>query len=183
MSRFIREAQFPPPGYLVGTITVNDWWSMFDMLVPQHNTFASTTWPAANRGYFVPFELPSPRYVTQIAWVNGGTASGNVDAGIYDLSGNRLASGGGTAQTGTNAIQAVDITDLYLDPGVYYMALSMDGTAGTITRNTAPNNTIQTTTHGLRQVATVYPLPSTVTLANPTTVLVPFMGVTFHATF
>jgi hypothetical protein len=54
--------------------------------------------------------------------LNGATASGNMDVGIYDYAGTRLVSSGSTAQSGTSAFQDFDITDTLLGPGIFYLA-------------------------------------------------------------
>lgn len=92
---------------------------------------ASAAWPAANRCIFVPFVVYTPLIAVKMGIRNGSTASGNFDIGIVDDQQSRLVSAGSTAQAGTTAVQSIDITDTALVPGVYYMALCMDGTTGT----------------------------------------------------
>lgn len=99
---------------------------------------ASGAWPAANRCMFLPFVVYQPLIAVKMGVINGTTASGNLDIGIVDDQQNRLVSAGSTAQAGTTQLQVVDITDTLLEPGVYYMALSMDGTTGTTGRWAVP---------------------------------------------
>lgn len=85
---------------------------------------ASAAWPSANLAILVPFRLPAPLLVQRLFLLNGATASGNVDIGIYDVAGTRLLSTGSTAQSGTSAVQSVDVTDTPLAAGVFYLALA-----------------------------------------------------------
>ena len=97
-------------------------------------TVSSATWPVANKAYYIPFRLPVPIVVNQLFFFNGATASGNIDVGIYDQAGTRLTSAGSTAQSGTNALQAFDITDIQLGPGWFYLAGAASATATTVFR-------------------------------------------------
>jgi hypothetical protein len=93
---------------------------------------ASRAWPAANRAIFVPFVVYQPFLAVKMLTTTGGTASGNLDIGIYDDHQNRLASMGSTAQASAFTLQSFDIADTLLLPGVYYMALCIDNTTATI---------------------------------------------------
>lgn len=64
--------------------------------------------------------------------LNGAVANGNLDVGIYTDDGARLVSAGPTAQVGVNTYQVVNIGDITLGPGFYYMAIAMDNIVGTI---------------------------------------------------
>lgn len=103
----------------------------FTGLYPSYNSVSYTAGTVtANRAYVTPFTLRRPVVVTKLGWINGGTAAGNVDVGIYDNNLDKIISTGSTAQSGTNAKQTVDITDTALSPGIYYIAISAsDGTA------------------------------------------------------
>lgn len=168
-------------GGLYGTMVTGGYYSGFDIFGPSNSSETSGAWPAANRAILIPVEIAVPRLVKQLAWLNGATASGNVDVGIYDLAGNRIVSGGGVAQTGTQTLQVSNIADTLLLPGVYFMALAMDGTTGTARRiNTISSTWL--TVGGIRQASTAYPLPSTVTLAAPASAFVPLVCLAFQAT-
>lgn len=93
---------------------------------------ASFTWPTSNLAIFFPFEIYEPITIAKLTVLNGSAVSGNIDAGIYDAMGNRLVSIGSTAQSGTTAIQTFDVTDTLLVPGLYYLALALDNTTGTV---------------------------------------------------
>lgn len=182
MSRLVAGPQYPVP-YLPahpGVIFVSHFAAAFDLLGGIPSSQGSAVWPSANRAILVPFEIGSPRIVTQMAWRNGAAVSGNVDAGIYDLLGNRIVAVGGVAQASTSTQQAGDLTDTVLRPGVYLMALVLDNTTGTIPRWAVPTANIMGV-HGIRQADTAYPLPSTITIADPSAAFVPFFGVGLRA--
>jgi hypothetical protein len=127
---------------------------------------ASAVYPAANTAYFYPFSIAAPSLITKLATSNGTTASGNLDIGLYAEDGTRLVSTGSTAQAGTSTLQVVDITDVLLGPGVFYLALAMDNTTGTIFR-CAPGGGVTQYMQllGIAQMASAFPLPDTATFA------------------
>lgn len=145
-------------------------------------TVASTTFPAANLAIYVPFIVPRGQNFTayQLIIGNGGAVSGNLDLGIYSEAWALLTSAGSTAQSGTNTVQAVNITDYYLAPGRYYMAIAMDNTTGTtnaINTGTAPGAAML----GVAQEASAFPLPSTATPALFTQTNIPCFGLAGRA--
>lgn len=139
------------------------------------NTPGSAVWPSANVALFWPVRLAVPVTVTVLWWANGATASGNVDCGIYDAEGNRLLSTGSTAQTGTTAIQSVNVTDTVIPPGLIYLALAMDNVTGTINRVVMGNATACQLA-GMHQQATAFALPATATFAAMAQNYVPMAG-------
>lgn len=99
---------------------------------------SSATWPSANRAIYVPFQIPETATFQRAYSYNGATANGNIDIGIYDLSGTRLASTGATAQSGTNAVQSIALTAaVTLTPGRYYMAMLGTSATGTVMSHAA----------------------------------------------
>jgi hypothetical protein len=123
----------------------------------------STVWTSANRAMFIPIEVETTITVIGISWLNGGTVSGNVDVGIYDLVGNLLISAGSTAQAGINSIQSVSLTATILSAGVYYAAMAMDNATGTI-NECSIGNAPGGRTFGIQQMASAFPLPNPATL-------------------
>ncbi len=96
---------------------------------------ASQAWRAAKRVLYIPFELPDRYYIAKLGWVNAGTVSGNVDAGIMDHAGTRIYHvGTGTAQSGANTIQS-SAPNIWLPGGSYYFAISLDNTTGQLRVN------------------------------------------------
>lgn len=136
---------------------------------------ASGAWPTANLAIFIPFVLTRPTTIYQLGWFNGSAVSGNIDVGIYDAAFNRLTSTGSTAQAGTTAPQSVDITDIIIGPGLFWMAAVMDNTTGTLQRTTIGVAALCRAT-GMCEQATAFPLPATATPTLYTQNYVPGVG-------
>lgn len=141
------------------------------------SAFASATWPANNQAIFIPFVLSMPELIVKLFVMNGATASGNIDMGIYDDAGTRIVSIGTTAQTGTSAIQAFDITDTQVGPGRFYLALALSSTVGTVFRLTSATANYASMM-GAAEQATAFALPATATFVAPTSSYVPLIGMT-----
>lgn len=108
-------------GYAIGMVTAP--------------SYASAVIGVANRGFFIPFWVPSAITVAQLWCQNGGTAAGNTDMGIYDATFNKVVTIGPTAQAGTSAIQYFNIADTGLSAATnYYLALVTDNTGATFGR-------------------------------------------------
>jgi hypothetical protein len=141
----------------------------------------STLFPTANKAFYFPVRLAKPFRPALIFWGNGATASGNVDAGIYDLAGTRLFSTGSTAQSGTTTLQSVSVSGLLLAAGRYYVALAADNTTATFLRG-AQSVTLQRG-YGALQQASAFPLPATATFAAlaSTRLGIPLLGLSRKA--
>lgn len=140
---------------------------------------ASITWPVANTAFYVPVALPCPYPVKRVFWINGSTASLNMDFGIYTADGTLIYSTGSTAASGTSAPQYVTPTEFLLAPGRYYFGLACSNT----TANAGgQGNTSQTVGRlrlaGVLQQATALPLPATMTPAAVANSCLPICGVT-----
>lgn len=140
---------------------------------------SGSAWPSANRAIFVPFTTPAPFLVRKVFWLNGSAVSGNADFGLYTRDGTRLMSTGSTAQSGTTTYQTVDVTDLLLLPGAYYMAFALDNATGQLYRinpNTAALNQLM----GSALQNSAFPLPATATLATVSggSASAPLIGIT-----
>jgi hypothetical protein len=140
-------------------------------------TPASFGWGSANAAVYIPLWLPWPYNVRRLFWVNGTTAAGNSDIGIYSPKGAQLYHSGSTANSGASVPQYVTPSpDLLLQPGFYFLAWSNDGTT---TR--AFGNLLATITGrmcGLYQQASAEPLPSPATFAAYAGVGLPLIGIT-----
>lgn len=150
-------------------------------MLNQGGAVASAAWPAANRAIYVPIALAAPYRVQRVWWINGATANGNVDCGIYratDAGGDLLASTGAVAQSGTDVPQYASLA-LLLGPGEYYLGLSLSSGTGTTHRIAAsiPVSRIC----GMLQQATAHPLPSSITPAVVATAYLPAFGLTSTA--
>ncbi len=151
-----------------------DWMANFGFASP-----ASAVYPSSNLLIGVPFVLQAPAVVRQLISMNGATASGNIDMGILDESGNLLTSAGSTAQSGTSTVQVYNVSDVALAAGtLYYVAVAMDNTTGTLYR-WAPTNAGFGRMVGLVQMATAFPIPSSVTFATYAQTYMPHLAVDF----
>lgn len=135
----------------------------------------SNAWPTSNLAILAPCRLGNLVLVTKLWVLNGAAASGNLDIGIYDQYGNRLVSTGSTAMSGTSAIQLIDVTDTWLPPGFYRLALAVDNTTAAISA-AAANLAAHLQATGFTQAATSFPLPATITPAAFTGAHAPFFG-------
>jgi len=138
----------------------------------------STAWPSANLAIFIPIRVPSPVMVCKLAMGAGATAAGNFDMGIYDRFGNLLVSSGATAKSATTE-QILDVLDTRIGPGLYYLALSADGTNNYTCwtgNGTAPAPVEKARLCGTLEMATAYPLPATATFAARTTAAIPALA-------
>lgn len=140
-------------------------------------TTASLAWSTANKAIYVPVSIHAPVTIVKMFVLNGATASGNIDVGIYDRGGARLVSSGSTAQSGTSAIQEFNITDTLLQAGLYYLACAMDNNTGTLemwTMSLAISKSL-----GIAEQTSAFALPATATFATVSATLrTPIIGAT-----
>lgn len=143
---------------------------------------ASATYPVANQAVYVPFLVGRPILVLQMFTYNGITASGNLDVGVYDSQQNKLFSIGSTAQTGTSSIQTFNTTDTVLPPGLYYMALAMNGTTGTFIRGRVNAGTAASAAAvGVATQTTAFALPATAAMVTCASDYIPIFGLTIRS--
>lgn len=93
-------------------------------------SWLSLPWAANNRAQYAPISVPSRFTVARFLVANGGNATGNVDVGLYSITGNLLISTGTTARSGTNVVQYIGVTDQSFPAGQYYLALVGSSTTG-----------------------------------------------------
>lgn len=136
---------------------------------------AGAVWPAANRAIYIPFTVANIFTAQTMGLANGNAVSGNVDVGIYDGQGHRLVSAGSTAQAGTSVIQAFDIADTILLPGLYYLAVALDnGTGKTMAcMDALPNPRA----YGILSQSTAFALPASATFAAAQDAYIPLVTV------
>lgn len=134
----------------------------------------SAVWPSANRAIYVPFRLNRPIVVQKLYIINGAAVSGNIDLGIYDAKGTRLTSSGSTAQAGISVPQEIDITDITLGRGVFYMACAIDNITAAVLRGTVTLSVAYAL--GMANQDTAFALPATATFVVPITGYIPFIG-------
>jgi hypothetical protein len=98
-----------------------------------------------------------------------GTASGNVDVGIYSSDGTtltRLVSSGSTAAAGASAVQTITVASAALVPSFsYYLAVAPDNAIVTIGR-VAITSAISALGKRVQAFTSGFPLPSTLTLSS-----------------
>lgn len=142
------------------------------------SVFAATAWPSANLAIFVPFSVPTWMPVHSFFVNQGTTVSGNLDIGVYTLNGNRLASIGGIAASGTSTTgQFYTLPNpITLRYGTYYMAIVCDNT--TITPEAQQmGSPIFNSACGMLQQSNAYPLPQLATFETCAFDYVPLFGI------
>lgn len=146
---------------------------------------ASTAWPTATKAIYIPFHLRRGATVKQLFCVNGGTAAGNIDMGIYDNAGARKVSIGSTAQAGTSTIQTFDIADTTLAAGTYYLAIAKDDAVGTVVSFSITSVVARfLRAVGLLEQTSAFALPATATFASYAAAnFVPFCGLSLVTTY
>lgn len=107
--------------------------------------FSAGSYPATNRAFFMRFRVFAPVTLTQMVY-GVGTASGNVDLGIYRSSNadgalasvtmTKVQTTGKTAASGSSTTQTINLAGIVvLVPGVdYYRAMLADNTTITVLR-------------------------------------------------
>jgi len=126
----------------------------------------SASWEVGNTAVYMPVKIPVVCILKRVWWANGATVSGGatVEAGIYSDSGyapgTKVVSGSATQGTASQ-VQFVDVTDVTLPPGLYWLALMMSSTTNT----TGMRISGSVVSDGARrfQQASANPLPSTAT--------------------
>ena len=144
--------------------------------VTTSSSLTSTVWPAANLAIYAPVVIDEDTKVTQLWTVNGAAVAGNVDIGLYSVDGVRLASAGSTAQSGVNLMQKFDITDLYLGPGTYYLAVSLSDAATATLGGQTQTTAVWGKIVGLAEETSALPLPAVATFATYTRLFLPLIG-------
>lgn len=136
------------------------------------------SWAAGgSAALYIPFFL-SKTIQVNLMWIKNGTTIGNVDVGIYDSSGTRLVSFGGTPHTGNTAIQTFTLTPTEIGPGQFYMALVFDDSTTTLAQYATTNSFAKLA--GIAKTSTSYPLPAKVTLGSYNSSRVPLIGLSVN---
>ena len=103
----------------------------------------SGAWPTAALAYFFPVRLTRARTYVRAFWLNGATAAGTVDVGVYTIAGTtatRIASCGPQTQAGVSALQIFTPTAFTIGPGLYYLAMSCSLGTATVWRSAGGSN-------------------------------------------
>lgn len=133
-----------------------------------------------SRAYFVPVTIYRPLIIVKMFIENGATVAGNVDLGIYDFGGKRIVSSGSLLQSGTSVIQEFNIADTTLNPGYYYMAMSLASGSATTTR--WANSTAYNRMLGCGEQTGSFPLPATAVLSPLSSATIPAIYMTQSTT-
>lgn len=145
-------------------------------------TGATAAWPSSNAAIYIPFRIGYIYTSVKMFWLNGTTVGTNhVDVGIYDFQGNQLVHSGSTLTSGASVIQSVSISTT-LEPGLYYMAMAMDGTTDTIARGNIGGSQSVLNGWGMHQQATAFALPSTASFSSVTSGYIPALAITSNST-
>jgi hypothetical protein len=137
---------------------------------------ASAVYPAANRALYFPFLIDTPVTVTQAFAYNGTVEKGKLDIAILDASWNRLVNKGLTAQSGTSALQLLDLTDTLLMPGLYYGGFTATSTEATYFRGVTSAIRLQAAGVQQQALGAEVEIPTTATPANPASAYIPVFG-------
>jgi hypothetical protein len=149
--------------------------SFFSDITTSSN-FSSGTYPAANRATAAPFQIAAPFLVRKVFWFNGTTATtDSADVGVYAQTGELIVSGGGTAISGASQLQEVDVADTLLRPCRYWLAYVQNGVTATPVMSATAAAILRAM--GVAQMASAYPLPSTLVPAALASAALPMMGV------
>ena len=133
---------------------------------------SSLSWPLANLAIYVPIHIVEAFTIVEVAWENGTGTGGNVDLGIYDETGARLASLGSTDDgAASTLITSTTWTDYTItSPGLYYLAMSHSTTANIF--GWAPVAGLCQAL-GIMEQQSALPLPATATFAATTRAFIP----------
>lgn len=123
---------------------------------------ASVSAGTANRAWYIPFHLVTPITAVKLWTYNGGTAAGNIDIAIYRSDFTKLVSSGAVAQSGTNVLQAYDITDTSIPVGRNYIGVSPSSSTATFFGWSA-SQIAEWQAMGVQSEAAAHPLPATAT--------------------
>ena len=124
---------------------------------------SADVWPVADLALYIPFVLHNDQTVKRML-VEIGASSGNLDAGIYTEGATRKVSIGSTVVGTTNDVQELDIGDIFLVAGRYYMALVFDNATASVPRYAVlgyKNRMV-----GIKEETSAFPLPATATFAE-----------------
>ena len=149
----------------VGRVHTQHPWSAARNIIARNALTAgtvSTAWGTANKAFHVPIVIEELVAFNKFYTLNGATASGNIDIGVYDENNSLVKSTGSTAQSGTNVLQEISVTEFVLKPGFYRLALALSSATGTIFCMSLVNAD-NSRPYDLTEEASAFPLPSTAT--------------------
>jgi len=166
-----------PNKHIIGSL--NSTGPLMDLAITTNNVATSgAVWPAANRALYQPVMVETWFLAQVMAVQVTATAAGNFDVGIFDSFGRKLVSMGSTA-VGSVGLQTFNITDTWLPPGVYYLAMNCSTTTTVAVARTTPASALMCQLCGQQQSSEgSVALPTTATFANPASNYVPWIVTT-----
>ena len=124
-----------PRPYAKNLVTIS---TADESMIPFLSAFSvpttSTAIGTAKLIMYYPFVLYSPFTVAEFVWLNGTTAAGHIQMGVYNEAFTLLGNNGTTtSQTGTSAAQIVAPTSGFTlpAPARYYLAITSDDATST----------------------------------------------------
>jgi len=112
-----------PTGWNYGFLSTDDIFAQEEYAI-NNGAAASTAWPSAGLALYIPFYVSAPGLAQGIFWQNGTAVAGNVECALYDEYGNKIATTGLIAASGTSAPQFTAFASpVQLTCGRYYIAL------------------------------------------------------------
>lgn len=121
-------------------------------------TPTSSAFPSANRCLYQPFEIEVGDTINKFWWANGATVgTNNVQCAVYRDDFTQLLLGNSTLSAGATRVQFDDVTDTWIAPGRYYMAIACNGTTATF--YTHSTTAAFAKMMGMYQQATAFPPP------------------------
>jgi len=170
-----------PTGWNFLNLSTDDFFAQEEYAIG--NTAAvSTAWPTAGLALYIPFYVAAPGLAQGIFWQNGTAVAGNVECALYDEYGNKIATSGVIAASGTSAPQATAFgSPVMLTTGRYYMALmASSGTQTFLAWSTSAAATNVNRMLGvLEQTGLSSGVPATWTPVTSARSLLPICGVSF----
>lgn len=142
-------------------------WSPLSTMMALSALPSSGAFDTAGRAAYYPILVPTTCIIRRLWWANGSTVSAtyNVDVGVYADSGYapgvRLVSTGSTAQGTASQIQFVDVTDVTLPPGRYWLAIVCSSTSASFFRAVLSSNAFNAAMR--LDETSALPLPATAT--------------------
>lgn len=137
---------------------------------------ASAVYPAANRILYMPFGLAMPVTILKLWCYNGAAVSGNLNMGIYDVTGKLIVEIGSTVHSGVNVLQVFDIADTKIGPGDFYLAIICDNVTSAFFRIAPAQAGFCQAMGMLQEAGSGAVLPATATFASVASAFVPEIG-------
>lgn len=141
---------------------------------------SSTGNPFTTMAFFEPLYLAEAVVVDKVWWYSGTAVAGTGEIGIYSGDLQRLFTTGTVTTVGASKVQEVNITDLRLDAGTYYLALGIDNATASYLITNAPSDRIGQFAVQSYYIGNVTPLPASVTVFDGSTRQVPVFGMSLR---